>query len=87
VEGELALDVQEVFERDPDPDAETYRLDGDRIDLEPMLRDALLLALPLAPLCDEACPGPDPEAHPVGTGDDEPAADPRWSALDSLHFD
>ncbi len=58
-----------------------------RLDLEPVLRDAFALALPLAPLCDEACAGPDPEAHPVGIGDAEPPADPRWSALDSLRFE
>jgi uncharacterized metal-binding protein YceD (DUF177 family) len=63
-----------------------------------VLREALALALPLAPLCDEACPGPDPDAHPVGTpaeadgeegvdGVDGPPADPRWSALDALRFD
>ena len=39
-------------------EGETYPLDGDRLDLEPMVRDAVLLALPLAPLCDGGLPGP-----------------------------
>ena len=34
-----------------------YLLDGDLLDLEPALRDALVLDLPLSPLCREDCPG------------------------------
>ncbi len=40
-----------------DADDEGYGLDGDLLDLEPALRDALVLELPLAPLCAEDCPG------------------------------
>ena len=90
VAGELELEVSEVFEPDPADDAETYPLGSDRVDLEPMLRDALLLALPLAPLCRDDCPGPDPEQHPVTVADEapsEPAGDPRWAALGELRFD
>jgi uncharacterized protein len=48
----------ELFSRDADEeDADGYRLDGDLLDLEPALRDALVLELPLAPLCAEDCPG------------------------------
>jgi len=38
-------------------DADGYLLDGDLLDLEPALRDALVLELPLAPLCAEDCAG------------------------------
>ena len=34
-----------------------YRLDGDLLDLEPALRDALVLELPLSPLCSADCAG------------------------------
>lgn len=34
-----------------------YALDGDLLDLEPALRDALVLELPLSPLCDADCQG------------------------------
>ena len=34
-----------------------YRLEGDTFDLEPMVRDELLLELPLAPVCGDDCPG------------------------------
>lgn len=34
-----------------------YLLDGDLLDIEPALRDALVLDLPLSPLCDADCQG------------------------------
>jgi uncharacterized protein len=91
VEGEIAVDVQEVFSATVE-DGETYPLDKDRLDLEPMIRDATLLTLPLAPLCDGGCQGPDPDGHPVTVAEDgdeveAPPADPRWSALSDLRFD
>jgi uncharacterized protein len=43
---------------DPDDDEpDVYPLDGDLLDLEPAVRDALVLDLPLAPLCAEDCAG------------------------------
>ncbi len=85
VEGSLEADVREIFEARP-VEGETYPLDGDRLDLEPMVRDAVLLALPLAPLCEEACAGPEPDDHPLGA-DDDPRPDDRWAALEELKFD
>ena len=89
VDGEVVVDVQEVFEPNPADDAETYPLEGDTLDLEQMVRDALLLALPLAPLCREACAGPAPEDHPVVVEGEETERDedPRWAALKQLRFD
>jgi uncharacterized protein len=84
--GDVVVEVREVFEHDP-VEGETYPLGRDDLDLNPAIREALALALPLAPLCRDDCPGPDPEAHPVGTEDEAPPADPRWSALDALRFD
>jgi uncharacterized protein len=91
VTGELAIEVSEVFEANP-IDGETYPLDHERLDLAPMVRDVVLLALPLAPLCSGGCAGPDPDAHPVTVAVDdgeapEPPADPRWSGLADLKFD
>jgi uncharacterized protein len=52
----------ELFTHDAsDDDADGYLLDGDLLDIEPALRDALVLELPLAPLCAEDCPGLCPE--------------------------
>jgi len=72
-------------------DADVFLLGRDLADLEPVVRDAVLLALPLSPLCADDCVGPDPEwlpsaGSPSGTGDG-PVGDPRWAALDVLRFD
>lgn len=84
VEGGAEVDVREIF--DPHPvEGETYPLVGEQIDLEPVVRDAVLLALPLAPLCAEDCRGPAPEDFPTGLAEEESAPrDPRWAALDDL---
>ena len=64
------------------------RLEGDLIDLEPVVRDAMVLALPLSPLCRDDCPGLCPDCG-VRLADAEPdhhhdAVDPRWAALQGM---
>src|SRR3954452_19885642 len=61
VEDTLELDVQELFaypgsttEATSEED-EVRRVDGDFIDLEPMVRDAVVLGLPLAQVCSAHC--------------------------------
>jgi uncharacterized protein len=80
---------REWFDEDTEQDDEERYLDGDLLDLEPVLRDAVVLALPMSPLCQEDCPGlcvecgvPLADAGP-GHGHDE-APDPRWAALEQL---
>jgi uncharacterized protein len=86
----VTADLQELFAYSPDEsDDEAPTLDGDLIDLEPLVRDALVLSLPLNPVCRDDCSGlcpgcgerrselPDDHAH------DE--TDPRWAALAGLH--
>ena len=48
--------ILQLVEDPADEDAE-YALDGDEVDLEPLIRDEVILALPLAPLCREDCVG------------------------------
>lgn len=88
--GAVVVEVSEVFEPDP-VEGETYPLGREEVDLEPVLREALALALPVAPLCDDLCAGPDPASHPVtiarDEGDEARVPDPRWGALDALRFD
>jgi len=98
VEGVLDVEVREVFERNP-TDGETYPLLDDRIELGALIREAILPSLPLAPLCRPDCAGPAPEVFPTSVEDEAPAGtdddatdadaprDPRWAALDDLHFD
>jgi uncharacterized protein len=92
VRGVVEARLREVY--DPHPiEGETYPFEGDRVDLEPMVRDVVLLALPLAPLCRDDCPGPAPETFPTVVAADDagdeaaPATDPRWAALDELRFE
>ena len=76
----LELHVDELFE--PDPVAgETYPLEGHELDLEQLVRDAVLLELPLAPHCVPPCPMP---AQAVD--DAAPDVDPRWRALSELEL-
>ena len=68
---------------------ELYYLDGDLLDLEPAFRDAVVLALPMSPLCREDCPGLCAEcgAPLADAGSDhrhDAAVDPRWAALQQL---
>ncbi|TSB25143.1 YceD family protein [Streptomyces sp. NBC_01525] len=101
LERELAADFQEMFAY-PDADArtrtaesgddaedeeDTLFVEDDLFDLEPVLRDAVVLALPLQPVCREDCPGlcsdcgarlaDDPDHH-------HDAVDIRWAALQGL---
>ncbi|MFF7156494.1 YceD family protein [Streptomyces sp. NPDC008139] len=102
VERELDAEFQEMFSY-PDADTRTARkdeagddaededaleLEDDLFDLEPVLRDAVVLALPLQPVCREDCEGlcsecgvrlaDDPDHHHEVT-------DIRWAALKDLN--
>ncbi len=102
IEDEILARLQELYvypdqhtkateHDDRDLDDETSRLEDDLIDLEPLLRDAVVLALPFQPLCQDDCPGlcttcgarlaDDPDhTH------DAPI-DPRWAGLEKLQQD
>ncbi len=94
LDDDVEVDFQELFayeESDTATDAgddDASRLEGDLLDLEPLLRDAVVLALPFQPLCQDDCPGLCPEcgvrlADAPGHQHDE-AIDPRWGALRGL---
>ncbi len=38
-------------------DLDTYTFDGKEVDLQPLIRDQLVLAIPMAPVCSAACRG------------------------------
>ncbi|MGC5344500.1 YceD family protein [Streptomyces sp. DT24] len=99
----VAADFQEMFSypdaddrgrgkaADPVDDAEDdedrYFLEDGLFDLEPVLRDAVVLALPLQPVCRESCAGLCSECG--ARLDENPdhhhdALDPRWAALQGL---
>ena len=89
VGGMVVAEVRERFAPSggTDRDEEAYPLTGDELDLEPLARDAVLLELPLAPLCREDCAGLCPTCGANRNHEEcgcAPAADPRWAALDAL---
>ncbi len=88
-EGRIDFEFRELFERAP-REGESYRLGHDSIDLEPLVREAVLLELPLVPLCRPDCRGLCPNCGadlnlgPCGcvvTG-----VDRRWEALEALRL-
>ena len=87
------VSFQELYRYAPDPGedeaGEERFLDGDWLDLEPAFRDAVVLALPLSPLCREDCPGLCAECGArladVGPQHGHGAnGDPRWGPLRQL---
>ncbi|HAS09337.1 MAG TPA: hypothetical protein DCS55_02280 [Acidimicrobiaceae bacterium] len=94
VTGHVDVALREIAQRSPIDD-EIYPIDDDLLDLQPMVDELVLASLPIAPLCAEDCPGPDPERFPTTTEDEvaaaaaaeEPPPDPRWAALSELRFD
>jgi uncharacterized protein len=87
----VEVDVCELYATSghrPDDDEEVYELSGPELDLEPMLRDAIGLELPLNPHCADGC-----EGLCAMCGRNlvngrcecwESDHDPRWAALDQL---
>jgi uncharacterized protein len=100
IDDSYAFEIQELFlfeesemvekaddDEDEDTD-ETGRMQGDLIDLEPAVRDAVVLALPVNPLCRQDCPGlcPDCGVHldELPADHSHELDDPRWAALRNL---
>jgi uncharacterized protein len=93
ISDEVEVRFQELFvydghDVDPEEEFEVSKLRDDLVDLEPLLRDAVVLALPFQPLCTDDCPGLCAEcgarlADDPDHGHGEPV-DPRWAALSAL---
>ena len=88
--GRSDVAVRERFVDDRGPgDEETYLVVDDFVDLAPMVHDAILLDLPLAPLCREDCQGLCPYCgidRNEESCDCQAPVDPRWATLDGLRF-
>jgi uncharacterized protein len=94
ISASLTVTIQELYAYEHSTTDETTdedevgRMQGDLIDLEPALRDAVVLALPTNPLCRADCPGLCPECGVLW--DELPAdhshqqIDPRWAGLSQL---
>lgn len=87
IEEDIDVTFQELYVFS-NPDEDDIQIQDDQLDLEPVLRDAVVLSLPLNPLCDPQCPGlcsecgarlADDPQHTHGE-----AIDPRWAPLSQL---
>lgn len=67
---------------------EVYRVAGERLDVEPVVRDAIVLALPWTPLCAPDCAGLCSECGQrmaeLPAGHAHELTDPRWAGLVGL---
>lgn len=87
LDADFIADFQELYLYD-EPGEDELALDGELLDLEPVVRDAVVLALPHNPLCRDDCLGLCPECgarlldDPQHTHD--AAIDPRWASLAQL---
>ncbi len=82
--------AKKLEEEELDEEDEIRQMDGEDIDLEGPIRDAIILNLPINPLCTPDCPGlcpecgekwrdlPDDHAHQV--------TDIRWAGLEGLEL-
>jgi uncharacterized protein len=91
ISGEVSADVCELYaypasitDETADQD-EVHRIEDDLIDLEAVVRDAVVLGLPLSPLCRPDCAGLCPDCgerlDDLPAGHVHEAIDPRWAAL------
>ena len=78
-----------VAVEDGDDEEEIRELDGDLVDIEPAIRDAVVPALPFRPVCSADCPGLCPQcgvrlADPENADHTHETLDPRWAELDRM---
>ena len=80
----VEVDIAELFAYDVD-EAFDYQVHEDHVDLEPVVRDAVVLSLPFQPVCRPDCPGLDPvtgeRVEDIPDYQPREGVDPRWSAL------
>jgi len=87
IEEPVEVEFQELFAY-PGEEANDFEVQDDHVDLETLVRDAIVLSLPFQPVCQPDCPGLDPETGErltESTGTERTAPiDPRWSALQQI---
>jgi len=95
VEGRIEVDIEELYQVVPsNPDA--FPIEHEQLDLEPIVRENLLLELPWSPLCrpdDDGggcaglCPVCGIDRNTATCSCDTSVRDDRWAALDALKPD
>jgi uncharacterized protein len=84
------LEVQELFSPGATDVDDEYPLGEGSVDLEPMIRDAVLLSMPFAPLCRLDCQGLCERCggdRNLGECTCEPEVDPRWQPLAGVELE
>lgn len=86
----LQVEFQELFAY-PGEEETDFEVQDDHVDLETLVREAVVLSLPFQPVCQPDCPGLDPVtgerlADSAGSQQSEPV-DPRWAALQDYTTD
>lgn len=86
----LEVEFQELFAY-PGQEETDFEVQDDHVDLETLVREAVVLALPFQPVCQPDCPGLDPAtgerlAENAGSEQRVPL-DPRWAALQDFTTD
>jgi uncharacterized protein len=86
----LEVEFQELFAYPGEEEAD-FEVQDDHVDLETLVREAVVLSLPFQPVCQPDCPGLDPVtgerlADSAGSQQSEPL-DPRWAALQDYTTD
>jgi uncharacterized protein len=84
------VQTQEMFTSGAEPTDDEYPLVDGFVDLEPMIRDAVLLAMPLAPLCSPGCLGLCARCggdRNLGECACQPEVEARWAPLASFRID
>ncbi|GLX97604.1 DUF177 domain-containing protein [Herbidospora sp. NEAU-GS84] len=86
---DVEVDFQELFFYTAEDAGEDDQiLDGELLDLEPTFRDAVVLALPLSPVCSDDCAGLCAECGvrlaEAGPDHRHETLDPRWASLRGL---
>jgi uncharacterized protein len=94
VSDDLRVDICELFAYPDSATDETteadevHRISGELLDVEPVVRDAVVLGLPWTPLCRAECAGLCPTCgqrlDDLPPGHAHEVIDPRWAALEKL---
>jgi len=83
----VRVDFQELFAYSSS-DSDSYTVADDSLNLEDIIRDAVVLELPFQPVCQEDCFGLDPATGEKRTeppsDSDADEIDPRWQELSKL---
>jgi uncharacterized protein len=81
-------DKKSKNDEDEEDELEVRQMDGDEIDLDGPIRDAIILNLPLNPLCKPDCQGLCPDCgekfEKLGADHKHEKIDARWAALGDL---